>query len=279
MKGETKHMEYLKEKLQIIAKNEYAIPDEINLEKLIELMLENIGSLDSELRDNLIYSTLARWIGNQKIEKEMLKKIINVALDNKHLFYKIDSKDETAVFTRSFSILIVALIIYSHRKEKLFNKQESRYIYRKVTQYFKDENDLRGYVAGYGWAHSVAHTADALDELAMCEEIGIDELKNMLENIKYKVSIGTYVYVHEEDERLVTAIMSIISRKIILEDELTKWIESFLELEELDDSMKNYCKDLNIKNFMRSLYFRLLNTGENKELIDVIIRVLNRNKL
>jgi hypothetical protein len=279
LKGETKHMEYLKEKLQIIAKNEYAIPDEINLEKLIELMLENIGSLDSELRDNLIYSTLARWIGNQKIEKEMLKKIINVALDNKHLFYKIDSKDETAVFTRSFSILIVALIIYSHRKEKLFNKQESRYIYRKVTQYFKDENDLRGYVAGYGWAHSVAHTADALDELAMCEEVGIDELKNMLENIKYKVSIGTYVYVHEEDERLVTAIMSIISRKIILEDELTKWIESFLELEELDDSMKNYCKDLNIKNFMRSLYFRLLNTGENKELIDVIIRVLNRNKL
>lgn len=272
-------MENLKEKLQMIAKNEYAIPDEINLEKLIESMLENIGSLDSELRDNLIYSTLARWIVNQKIEKEMLKKIISVVLDDKHLFYKIDSNNEAAVFIRSFSILIVALIIYSHRKEKLFNKQELREIYRKVIQYFKDEKDLRGYVVGYGWAHSVAHTADALDELAMCEEIGIDELKNMLENIKYKVGTGTYVYVHEEDERLVTAIMSIISRKIILEDELTKWIESFLELEELDDSMRNYCKDLNIKNFIRSLYFRLLNTGENKDLIDVIIRVLNRNKL
>ncbi|WP_072831889.1 DUF2785 domain-containing protein [Clostridium collagenovorans] len=57
----------------------------------------------------------------------------------------------------------------------------------------------RGYVVDKGWAHSSAHTADALCSLAESKFIKYEELMEMLDIIKDKICVDTYTYINEEE--------------------------------------------------------------------------------
>lgn len=52
----------LKERLQEIAAENYKAPTRPEIYPLILAMGTYIGSIDSELRDDLIYTTMATWI-------------------------------------------------------------------------------------------------------------------------------------------------------------------------------------------------------------------------
>jgi len=86
-------------------------------------MMENIGALDTELRDNLIYGTLSNWILNNRFTFEQLENLLNIGVDMSHLFYKLYEKDEDAVFKRTFSVLVVAVIINKHRKKTFLSEK------------------------------------------------------------------------------------------------------------------------------------------------------------
>ncbi len=68
-----------------IKDSEYKIVDDSVLRNYIEAMLDNIGSTDSELRDDLIYSTFSHWILKDFVSPNLLKIILETILD-KHLF-------------------------------------------------------------------------------------------------------------------------------------------------------------------------------------------------
>lgn len=89
---------------------------------------------------------------------------------------------------------------------------------------------------GKGWAHDAAHGADALDELVRCEEIGQEGLRKVLHAIYNKVCISYYGYIHEED--------------VIIK--------------------------INVKPFLRSLYFRLLDQQEYVKIVREIKKVLEK---
>ncbi|WP_225999251.1 hypothetical protein [Paenibacillus sp. BJ-4] len=60
----------LKEKLILIKANDYQAPSDTF--QLIQEMMNNIGSLDAQLRDELIYTTLSNWIpGNALTVNEL----------------------------------------------------------------------------------------------------------------------------------------------------------------------------------------------------------------
>ncbi len=261
---------HLKNILKIIKENDYRVPQDININDLAYEMINNIGSKDSKLRDNYIYTIFSYWIQNTDFLNDKLKDILKIARDEKHMFYKIGEINTDSVFTRSFSVLLIPLILINHRKNKFLTEAEVKNIFFDVTQYFLKELDLRGFVKCKGWAHSVAHTADALDELAICTEIGYEELLYILEIIKNKVKTSNYVFINEEDERLVTAIISVLNRKLISNEEFCMWIKSFNEIKKVGIYPDDSNIKINVKNFLRSLYFRILPL-ENKEKIVVEI--------
>lgn len=265
----------LRERLKLIACNNFELRQEDDLDLIIDLMLKDIGNLDPELRDDLIYYTFTKLIGSRQIDDEKLKWLMIKILDKDHLFYLINEDDEDAVYTRTFSILIVACVLINHRETPIFTRNEVKNIFDKVIAYSKLEKDYRGYVEGYGWAHSTAHTADVLDELAMCKEVEVEDLMLLLEMIKLKVCIGNYVYVHKEDERLVTAFMSIIDRDLVGLEYIKQWLNSFEAVENSSNPMENYAMKLNIKNYLRSSYFRLLKEGVSSDLQNHIVKLLD----
>lgn len=263
----------LKEKLIKIKKNNYITKEENYFELGLE-MLENIGSKDYALRDSLIYNILANWVLNRKFTDDQLEELLKISLNENQMFYKINADDEYGVLKRSFSVLIVALIINVNNKHNFLSRETLYYTKEKIIRYMSREKDIRGYINKYGWAHSVAHTSDALDELAQYTYFGKDDLIEILESIRLKSCVGYYVYVDEEDERMVTAVESVLNRNIVNFSEVTTWLESFSNTNKSDNYINNFHANINIKNFLRSLYFRLLNNEDFIWLIDEIEIIL-----
>ena len=272
--GMTLKENVLMEKLVKIENNNYTLENEENYFTIAIEMMENIGSIDPKLRDELIYGTLAHWIPENRFTYEQLENLLSISLDRIHLFYKISEDDEDSVFKRTFSVLIVALIIYVHRKENFLSKEILFEVKDKLIEYMLEERDLRGYVEVKGWAHSVAHAADALDELVQCSCFNKNDLIDILNSIKDKVCIGYYVYIDEESERMVTVLESLFNRKIISDSEIVDWLQWFKIKNPKDSYIYNYHLKVNIKGFMRSLYFRLLEKDSSNFIIEEIKKIL-----
>jgi hypothetical protein len=249
--------EELKEKLKAINCDESKVPEGLNAFETALSMLEYLGDIDSELRDDLIYSVLSKWIIGKVFSKEQLRQILEIILDDKHLFYRIGERDTNSVFMRAFSALIIATIIYAHREERFLNNEELTGVKNKVIRYMNEEIDVRGYIAEGGWAHTAAHSADVLDELALCEELGSVEMLEILMTIKNKVCIDYHSYICYEDERLAYATNSLISRDLLSEEEISEWVRSFLEYKEKTAIPNHFYLITNIRNYLNSLYYRL----------------------
>jgi hypothetical protein len=118
-------------------------------------------------------------------------------------------------------------------------------------------------------AHSFGHIGDLLRTLALSKEMEDKNLLDILYIVKEKIAIHDYVFINEEAERLTTSVLYIIEREILKEEEIKNWINSFKNLK-LPESYPevHYFKE-NIKNFLRSLYFRLKYKGLYDYLADI----------
>ena len=101
-----------------------------------------------------------------------LRRILVTVLDDEHLFLHLGARTSDSVFTRSFSVLLVALALHHHQNQPFLSAEDLRRVKADLCRYIEKENDLRGYVVGKGWAHAPAHAADALGALAKCETLG-----------------------------------------------------------------------------------------------------------
>jgi len=247
----------LKSKLLELKKVEWDIKE--NVYELALESLEKIGSIDPVLRDELILEFLFNLIVEKKLEKQEIKTLLKKCLSNDFLFYKIEEKAGDGVFKRSFTVLILRAIVYYQNEldSSLLTAKEVLDVYEKSIKYFKLEKDKRGYVPEKGWAHSHGHIGDLLRTLALNTEISDNQLLEILYTIKDKISISDYVFINEEAERLTTAACFAIERNEIKKQNIIDWIDCFEKLE----SPKNYPEahyfKENLKNFLRSLYFRL----------------------
>ena len=247
----------LKVHLQTIRANDFQPPAGEDPFDLVGPMLAHIGSPDSELRDDLIYMTLAHWIVLKRIlTPEQVRQVLAVLLDEDHLWRRIGEQAGEAVFTRSFSILALALVLEYHRKGAFLSREELRQIKEQVLRYAAAERDLRGYLpqAG-GWMHTAAHTADALNELSANASFGAQDLVEILNALRDKAAASNSVYVHAEGERFTEVVDTIVQRGELSEMQWHEWLQSFPPL--LDPpTMETYYRFINVKNFMYTLYFR-----------------------
>ncbi len=260
----------LKEQLYALAENEYRLPARADGVQRILEMLPHLGSPDSELRDDLIYTTLTQWIVIQTLfTGEQLQSILPILTDDTHLFYKIGEKESDSVFTRSFSMLTLGLFIEAHNKKPYLNRVELLALKETILRYLQAEQDVRGFVAedDKGWAHAIAHTADCLYALVLTPELEAADLLAILGGIRAKTAVSSTVFIHEEDERLVYPVIAILQRKLLREIDVKEWLKGFVPLAQQTEPFPDcYYQAINIKNFLRSLTFR----GQQSKTIELI---------
>jgi hypothetical protein len=163
----------LKEKLLALVQADYQISESDDLDALLQAMIVHIGALDPELRDDLIYTTFFQLIHRQQVlTPQQLRRLLQQVLDDEHLFYGIGEQGTDSVFTRAFSVLLLPLLLIVHRRQAYLGVAEITEVWEKLLRFMREEQDRRGFVEGKGWAHAIAHAADALDDLAQCVEVG-----------------------------------------------------------------------------------------------------------
>jgi len=264
--------EELKQLLARIKDNDYSIPNEIDVDGLIADMLKFIGHVDGELRDKLIYSTFCGWVDNGILSATQMRHILATCLSETHLFFGIGEKDTDSVFTRAFSSLAIALAFVVHDENPFLTVDDVQNIKEVLLRYVGQERDYRGYVAGKGWAHSVAHIADALANVAGCEIdgefcIGRESLLEILQAVKSLACNRDWVYIAEEDERLVDVVNMVCSNEILTNDDFIEWIDSFDPSDNKwwEGTVPNdYYLHVNCKHFLRSLYFNFLSCDDDE---------------
>jgi hypothetical protein len=258
--------------LQPIKENDYTLPEGQTLQELTTMMLQKIGSVHPVLRDDLIHSIFTTFIERGHYTNEQLKNILQSVLNKNYLFFRIGTskKEEDAVFKRSFSVLLIPPIMDKHRQSPFLKEEEIHRVWDHLKKYMQQEKDHRGYVKGKGWAHAMAHAADAIHSVAACDEITTGEVLAMLPVIRGQFLIDQ-PYLFDEEERMVTAVIKMFGK--ISHEERVEWLETLLYVR---DSWQNPDEDIiinNSKHFMRAMYFRMLE-GDYPELLQVLKNLL-----
>ena len=251
-----------------------ALPTLAEAETYLSSMLTHIGTSDPELRDELIYRTFAHWISEGVFDTTTLQRILSIALDIKHLFLQVGARASDSVFTRTFSVLLVPLVLHYHQNYPFLRAEDLRHVKTALRRYLEQENDLRGYVSGKGWAHAVAHAADALDALAGCEALGREDLLELLGIVHTKVSEVRTVYTHGEDERLVNPVITILKRDSLSSEDLLTWLKAFETLAQEVGSLdlpEGYRGFINLKHYLRTLYFSVLQVEDDLPQRDLVL--------
>lgn len=229
-------------------------------------MLNHIGTTDEILRDDLIYDIFSKWIIQNRFSNKEIQTLLDICIDEDHLMKGIGAENDDTVFTRTFSALIIALIIYYHNQNNFLPYNTIVKVKNIMADYYNKEMDLRGYIDNKGWAHSVAHGADVIDELAQCSVLCKEDLKDLLMALESKICQGKYVYIDGEPDRISIAVKSIVMRDEIDGSDILLWLESFKKYDYRNNSsIEWYHQSVNVVNFLKSLYF-ILKAG-NKDII------------
>lgn len=249
----------LQQLLETIQKNGYVLPQNIDLNQLSIHMLEHIGTLDGYLRDQLIYSTFSHLISRDYFLEAQLEKLLMLTLEEKYLYYGITSDNANSVFTRSFTTLLIALILCADNKTNFLTQETIVTVKEKLVDYMNMEIDLRGYVQPYGWAHSIAHASDAFDALIHNPKLAPQYYEELAHCLLNKIFVYSIVYHFDEDERIITPLLSMVSLGFS-QKQLFDTIRAKLNLLPLYKTrlpINEYCNLCsNVKTFLRSLYFR-----------------------
>lgn len=261
----------LKKRLLALKEKKFELENKDEVNELTLPMFEFIGCTDPELRDHLIYVAFYSFIAKYRYySKENMKKHLKTALDNHHLFYGLGEKNTDTVFTRTFSALVVALLVWVHNKDNFLSKEEVIDVKNKCVDYYSKEVDHRGFVPEKGWAHSAAHGADMFEELSNSKELNSEDIKDILTCIKNKIVEDEYAFIDLEDERMVTPLINLLKRDDLEKSLLTDWIKEF-ESVEYNNKVPDVLRvSHNVCGLLKGLYFRIIFNQLDESLLPVI---------
>jgi hypothetical protein len=208
---------------QQIAQNKYAVPPGSNLTDLTAELSDLLASPDPVLRDEIAYSTLTAWIYQTRVlDADMLRTLVNTLLAN--LRSGIGERGTDSVFGRSFSALMLSVVVARDNAAPFLSADEFHGIERAAQAYLRAEQDLRGYDPGHGWAHSAAHTADLLKFIGRSRHLDAAGQAQLLDAVTQKLTSAPVVFTYGEDERFARAVLSIVNREDFDRAAFASWV-------------------------------------------------------
>ncbi len=241
---------------------------------LAEALLENFGSTDPQLRDTLSYILMDRLIEEGLLTRGERVALLKAALDDCHLFARIGESGTDSVFRRSFSVLVVPMVLGSDLGTRELPEDLVVWALDRVLAYARAERDWRGYVPDKGWAHAVAHTADALEIAGRHPKTPTTRMSDVLSVIHHLATVP-YPLGYREDDRLAFAAYQLMQSGRLSADAIQAWLDSFQLLIGPDDQAETL-GDANAEHFLRSLYFRFRAKDREHAWLDPIHAALDR---
>ena len=253
----------------------FEIPSGRDLALVTRDLLPLLGSTDSRLREGSL-EILGHWGEAGRYTDVELRAIGERMASNISL--GLGESGTESVFLRSFSALILEMVIQTDDvrnlgagagREPFLSRDEALEWSEAALAAFASEEDGRGFVDGRGWAHALAHKADLLGTLARGRHLDAPRLERVLAAIADRLARpAEIILAFEEEYRLVRTAVHVLLRNEVQSELLHSWIEALsrmpdgktwgtvLGLHECDQAGNR--ARVNVRNFLRSLYFVLL---------------------
>jgi hypothetical protein len=205
-----------------VAAGGHQVPTERPLAELTAELTTMLGDPDPYLRDEIALGTLVSWVFDG-VYDDLLEGLGDGMVAG--LAVGLGEQHTDTVFRRSFSALVLAACVERSNGGHAVPDEALLRWGDRLAGWFVREQDLRGFVPGKGWAHAVAHGADALGALAQSPSFGRLELTVLLDVVADRLLVPTTArLVHGEDDRLAMATMSVLRRDLVPLEVLEPWV-------------------------------------------------------
>lgn len=224
----------------------------------LQWLLEHIGDTSPEIRDELVFTSLARGIQEELFTKEQFQLIADVIVSDGGLDKEID-KAGASTLERSFRALIYAnLLSADGNQHSLFYRELKTDIRNTMLDqglhYLEKEEDTTGFSGQYGWVHAFAHGADLLTKVVCHPDFSasrIDEVFEILGPMFKRISIR---FIDDEDWRLARVLYEPILKGKLAQEQVASWIKSLdFPIEERED----FYKFSNFRSYLLEVYVQL----------------------
>ncbi|UNV67937.1 DUF2785 domain-containing protein [Streptococcus oralis] len=224
----------------------------------IQWLLDHLGDPSPEIRDELVFTSLARGIQEELFSLEQFQFISEEVSSDEGLYKEIDSRGVSA-FKRSFSALIYANLLSADANQQSVFYQGLKGEIRNVLlnqglYYLKKEKDTTGFSSQYGWVHAFAHGADLLTEVVCHPDFPKNrdyEVFDVLGQLFKRITIR---FTNDEDWRLARVLYEPILQGKLGQEQVASWIKTIdFPIEEKED----FYKFSNFRSCLLEVYIQL----------------------
>lgn len=250
------------------------VPADRPLDEMTAELTRMLGDPDPHLRDEIAYPTLATWVG-EGVYDDLLAGFGDGMCAG--LRTGLGESGTDTVFRRSFSALLVTECIDRDAERGLVPVDVVLGWGDRVAGWFLRERDLRGFVPGKGWAHAVAHGADAVGALARHPRLGGLELTVLLDVLADRLLEPTEeLWVCGETDRMALATMHVLRRNVLGLDVLEPWVNRIATAATpRGDARHNaFLVAGNAQGYLRSLHLQLALAPQHPEVRADLLLVL-----
>ena len=265
----------LKELLRSVVNNDFQPTTDLTPREYLPYFYKFIGSTDSELRDELIFSVMANWIYKGVFTNEQIFKIADTLVQDEYILKGIGSEKDNSVFTRSSTALQLWALVVTQKKRIFIPFNTIGMIFEKTLRLLKEEVDYRTYVPGSGWANSISHAANILLELVQLPEMKKPWIVMILNAICDKILEPNFRFPGDEVEHLAAPVAEILLKEILLEEEFIPILEKLkIQSPTQEQNPDEFFRSINARCFLRSIYFQLLVQPDRRRPRDIILLIL-----
>ncbi len=201
----------------------FELPTDRPLDDLTAELTTMLGSVQPEVRDGTAYPALATWI-ERGVYDDLLAGLGDGMLAG--LSVGLGETHTDTVFRRSFSALILAECLTRDNDHHLLPGAKVMDWGDRIAVWFLTERDSRGFVPDKGWAHAIAHGADALGALGESPHLAGPEHGALLDVLAERLlqQPADEPLAAGEPDRIAAAAMRILRRNTLGTDALEPWV-------------------------------------------------------
>jgi hypothetical protein len=208
---------------QEVQGTDYEVPADRPLDDLTAELTAMLGSVEPDVRDGTAYPALATWI-DRGVYDDLLRGLGDGMVAG--LDAGLGETGTDTVFRRSFSALVLAECLERDNEHHLLPAGKVLEWGDQLATWYLREQDTRGFVPGKGWAHAIAHGADALGVLGESPHLGAPELSVLLDVLAERALMPTTEpLVDGEPDRMAHAVMAMLRRDVVPIGDLESWVQ------------------------------------------------------
>jgi Protein of unknown function (DUF2785) len=236
---------------------DFEVPADRPLDDLTAELTRMLGSNDPVVRDGTAYPALATWT-SRGVYDDLLSGLGDGMAAG--LAVGLGDRETDAVFRRSFSVLVLGECVARDNKVGLVPPTKVLEWGDRISTWYLRERDLRGFVPGKGWAHAVAHGADAIGTLAESPHFANPELTVLLDVLADRLTLPVDApFAHGEPDRMAAATMCVLRRNVVPLSVLEPWVARLASAATARAlrGTDPFLQRSNSEAFLRALYLQL----------------------